>query len=156
VLQSAELRDTIATTVVFAALTTILSVALGTLFAVLLTRTDVPGRRFLHDIVILPFYVSPLVVAFAWAIVYGPAGFATIGVGTILGLPTWQLYTVGGMAVVAAVYFVPYSYLYATGSLALTDPQLEDASRMAGGAPFRTLWSITLPLPDPRLCRARF
>ena len=151
VLQSGELRDTIATTVAFAVATTILSVALGTLFAVLLTRTDVPGRRFLHDIVILPFYVSPLVVAFAWAIVYGPAGFATIGVGTILGLPTWQLYTVGGMAVVAAVYFVPYSYLYATGSLALTDPQLEDASRIAGGGPFRTLWSITLPLLRPAI-----
>jgi len=150
-LQSAELRDTIATTVAFAVATTILSVALGTLFAVLLTRTDVPGRRFLHDIVILPFYVSPLVLAFAWAIVYGPSGFATVGVGTILGLPTWQLYTVGGMAVVAAVYFIPYSYLYATGSLALTDPQLEDASRIAGGGPFRTLWSITLPLLRPAI-----
>ncbi|HEV8471006.1 MAG TPA: iron ABC transporter permease [Candidatus Limnocylindria bacterium] len=151
VLQSTELRDTLATTVAFAVATTMLSVALGVLFAVLLTRTDLPGRRFLHDIVILPFYVSPLVLAFAWAIVYGPSGFATIGVGTILGLPTWQLYTVGGMAVVAAVYFVPYSYLYATGSLALTDPQLEDASRIAGAGPFRTLWSITLPLLRPAI-----
>src|SRR5919198_2581526 len=150
-LQSDELRATVLTTVAFVLLTTVLSIVLGTIFAVLLTRTDVPGRRFLHDIVILPFYVSPLVLAFAWAIVYGPSGFVTIAAGSILGLPTWQLYTVIGMAIVAAVYYVPYTYLYATGSLALTDPQLEDASRIAGAGPFRTLWSITLPLLRPAI-----
>jgi iron(III) transport system permease protein len=150
-LSSAELRATILTTVAFVLITTALSIALGTAFAVLLTRTDVPGRRILHDIVILPFYISPLVLAFAWAIIYGPSGFATVGVRTILGLPTWELYTVVGMAVVAAVYYVPYSYLYATGSLALTDPQLEDAGRIAGAGPFRTLLSITLPLLRPAI-----
>lgn len=151
VLQSAEFRDAVTTTVGFAILTTGLSVLLGTLFAVLLTRTDLPTRSILHDLVIVPFYVSPLVLAFAWAILYGPSGFATIAVGGILGLPTWQLYTVIGISVVAAVYFVPYAYLYAAGSLALTDPQLEDAGRIAGAGPFRTLLSITLPLLRPAI-----
>jgi iron(III) transport system permease protein len=117
---------------------------------VLLARTDVPTRSVLHNVVIVPFYISPLVLAFAWAILYGPSGFATIGVRQ-LGLPTWELYSVGGMAVVAAVYYVPYAYLYAIGSLALTDPQLEDAGRIAGAGPFRTLFSITLPLLRPAL-----
>jgi iron(III) transport system permease protein len=148
VLASAEFWATVGTTVVFVILTTAFSVLLGIVFAILLTRTDLPARGLLHDLVILPFYVSPLVLAFAWAILYGPSGFATIGVRT-LGLPTWQLYTVIGISVVAAVYYVPYSYLYATGSLALTDPQLEDAGRIAGAGPFRTLFSITLPLLRP-------
>jgi iron(III) transport system permease protein len=148
VLRNGEFWTTVTTTVIFVILTTALSVILGIAFAVLLTRTDVPARGLLHDLVILPFYVSPLVLAFAWAILYGPSGFATIGVRT-LGLPTWQLYTVIGISVVSAVYYVPYSYLYATGSLALTDPQLEDAGRIAGAGPFRTLFSITLPLLRP-------
>jgi iron(III) transport system permease protein len=149
VLGNAEFWTTVGTTVIFVVATTALSVILGIAFAIVLTRTDVPARGLLHDLVILPFYVSPLVLAFAWAILYGPSGFATIGVGGILGLPTWQLYTVIGISVVAAVYYVPYSYLYATGSLALTDPQLEDAGRIAGAGPFRTLFSITLPLLRP-------
>jgi iron(III) transport system permease protein len=148
VLRNPEFWTTVTTTVIFVIATTALSVILGITFAVLLTRTDVPARGLLHDLVILPFYVSPLVLAFAWAILYGPSGFATIGVRT-LGLPTWQLYTVIGISVVSAVYYVPYSYLYATGSLALTDPQLEDAGRIAGAGPFRTLFSITLPLLRP-------
>jgi iron(III) transport system permease protein len=148
VLRNGEFWTTVTTTVIFVIATTALSVILGITFAILLTRTDVPARGLLHDLVILPFYVSPLVLAFAWAILYGPSGFATIGVRT-LGLPTWQLYTVIGISVVSAVYYVPYSYLYATGSLALTDPQLEDAGRIAGAGPFRTLFSITLPLLRP-------
>jgi iron(III) transport system permease protein len=148
VLRNPEFWTTVTTTVIFVIATTVLSVVLGIAFAILLTRTDVPARGLLHDLVILPFYVSPLVLAFAWAILYGPSGFATIGVRT-LGLPTWQLYTVIGISVVSAVYYVPYSYLYATGSLALTDPQLEDAGRIAGAGPFRTLFSITLPLLRP-------
>ena len=149
VLRSDEFWATVGTTVAFIVATTLISVVLGIAFAVLLTRTDVPTRGLLQSLVILPFYVSPLVLAFAWAILYGPSGFATIFVGGLLGLPTWQLYTLVGMSMVAAVYYVPYSYLYATGSLALADPQLEDAARIAGAGPLRTLVSITLPLLRP-------
>ena len=154
VFDSAQLRTTMLTTLEFVAVTTLLATVLGVAFAVLLTRTDVPGRRVLHDLVLIPFYVSPLVLAFAWAILYGPAGFATIGVRSVLGSSGWELYTVLGMALVAAVYYVPYSYLYATGSLALTDPQLEDAGRIAGAGPFRTLLSVTLPLLRPAIAAA--
>jgi iron(III) transport system permease protein len=149
-LSSPDLWATVLTTIAFVAAATVLSLVLGVAIAVLLARTDLPTRSVLHDLVIVPFYISPLVLAFAWAILYGPSGFATIGVRQ-LGLPTWELYSVGGMAVVAAVYYVPYAYLYAIGSLALTDPQLEDAGRIAGAGPFRTLFSITLPLLRPAL-----
>src|SRR5204863_4769577 len=40
------------------------------------------------------------------------------------------------------------------GSLALTDPQLEDAGRIAGAGPLRTLVSITLPLLRPAIAAA--
>ena len=150
-LSSPELWSTLGTTVLFGAITTVLSVGLGTLFAVLLTRTDVPGRDLLHNLILIPFYVSPLVLAFAWATIYGPAGFLTIFAKTRLGLPGWELYSVVGIALVAAIYYVPYTYLYSTGSLALTDPQLEDAGRIAGAGPIRTLVSVTLPLLRPAL-----
>ena len=141
----------LAMVVVFAIIATVLSVVIGTFMAVVLTRTDVPGQGWLNNLLLIPFYVSPLVLAFAWTIVYGPAGFITIWVRTSLGLPVWDLYTVGGIALVAAVYYAPYTYLYSTGSLALTDPQLEDAGRIAGAGPLHTLFAITLPLLRPAL-----
>ena len=123
ILSSAEFWSTVGTTLVYGLVTTILAVVIGTFLAVVLTRTDVPAAGWLNGLLLIPFYVSPLVLAFAWAIVYGPSGFITLWVRTSLNLPTWELYTIGGMAVVAAVYYVPYTYLYSTGSLALTDPQ---------------------------------
>jgi iron(III) transport system permease protein len=151
VLGSSEFRATLGTTVVFGLLTTVLAVVIGTALAVLLTRTDLPTRAALNNLVLIPFYVSPLVLAFAWAIIYGPSGFVTLFVRTTFGLPTWELYSVAGIALVAAVYYVPYTYLYSTGSLALTDPQLEDAGRIAGAGPLRTLIQVTLPLLRPAL-----
>jgi iron(III) transport system permease protein len=151
ILASGEFWGTLGTTLLFAAITTVLSVVLGTALAVLLTRTDIPTRDALHNLVLVPFYVSPLVLAFAWATIYGPAGFLTIFFRTRLGVVPWELYSVVGIALVAAIYYVPYTYLYSTGSLALTDPQLEDAGRIAGAGPIRTLISVTLPLLRPAL-----
>ena len=48
----------------------------------MLTRTDVPAARLLNGLLLIPFYVSPLVLAFAWAIVYGPSGFVTLWVAS--------------------------------------------------------------------------
>src|SRR5207248_1340897 len=69
ILSSAEFWSTVATTGVFAVATTVLSVAIGTALAVVLTRTDVPAKGLLSNVALVPFYVSPLVLAFAWAIV---------------------------------------------------------------------------------------
>jgi iron(III) transport system permease protein len=145
-----EFWGAVATTLLFAFGSTVISVVIGTLLAVLLTRTDLPAKPLFNGLVLVPFYVSPLVLAFAWAIIYGPSGFLTIFVRTA-GLPTWTLYSVVGLAVVTGVYYAPYTYLYSVGSLALTDPQLEDAGRIAGAGPLRTLAAITLPLLRPAL-----
>ena len=139
------------TTLLFAGLTTIVSVIVGVTFALLLTRTDIPLRGLFTNLVVIPFYVSPLVLAFAWIIVFGPQGYVSIFARDMLHLPKWNLYSIGGIAAVASVYYVPYTYLYCTASLALSDPQLEDASRISGAGPIRALWSITLPLMRPAI-----
>src|SRR5262249_24175771 len=134
ILTGAEFWTTVGTTVLFAGLTTVLAVVLGVALAVLLTRTDVPLAGLWASVMLVPFSVSPRVPASAWAIVSGPSGFATIG-ARLLGLPTWELYSLVGMAVVAGLYYAPYTYLYTSASLALSDPQLENAGRIAGAGP---------------------
>ena len=150
IFSNAEFWGAVVTTLAFALASTVIAVLIGTVLAVLLTRTDLPLRPLFTGLVLVPFYVSPLVLAFAWAIIYGPSGFLTIYVRTA-GVPTWTLYSVAGLAIVTGVYYAPYTYLYSAGSLALTDPQLEDAGRIAGAGPLRTLIAITLPLLRPAL-----
>jgi iron(III) transport system permease protein len=138
------------TTIIFAVATTIGAVIAGVLLAVFLTRTDLPGRNLLVNFITIPYYVSPLVLAFAWAVIYGPQGFGTI-LARNLGLPTWNLYTVGGITLVAIMYYTPYTFLYTSSSLALSDPQLESAARVGGANPFQTLIRVTIPLVRPAI-----
>jgi iron(III) transport system permease protein len=81
---------------------------------------------------------------------YGPQGFGTILVRT-LKLPIWQLYSFGGIVIVSAMYYIPYTFLYASSSLALADPQLESAARIGGASPFRTILKVTIPLLRPAI-----
>lgn len=129
---------------------TLVGTGVGIVFAVLLTRTDVPGRQLFSALITIPYYVSALILAFAWRVMYGPQGFITVAVRS-LGLPTWNLYSMGGLIVVSALYFMPLTYLYCSSSLRLADPQLENAARISGARPLRTLLTITVPLIRPAM-----
>lgn len=137
-------------TLIFMVGSTLIGTALGILFAVLLTRTDIPGRALFAALVTIPYYVSALVLAFAWRVMYGPQGFITVAVSS-LGLPAWNLYSMGGLILVSALYFMPLTYLYCSSSLALADPQLEAAARISGARPLYTLLRITVPLVRPAM-----
>ncbi len=137
-------------TLAFAFVTTVVAAIIGIILAVLINRTNIPMRGAYVNLVSIPYYVSPLVLAFAYMEMYGPQGFGTILV-RMLGLPTWQLYTFGGIVVVAAMYYIPYTFLYASSSLALSDPQLESAARIGGATPFQTILYITIPLLRPAI-----
>ena len=143
----------IGNTVIFMVGSTIVGTTVGIVLAVLLTRTDMPGRALFSKLITVPYYVSALILAFAWAVMYGPQGFITVAVRSA-GLPTWDLYSMGGLILVSALYFMPLAYLYCAASLALADPQLENAARIGGARPLRILWLITIPLIRPAILYA--
>ncbi len=149
-LTNTELWGVVGTTVIYGVLTTVLAVGLGTALALLLTRTDMPGKGMFSSLVLIPFFISPLVLAYSWDTIFGRQGYMTVLVRT-LGLPTWDLLSLGGIVVVTAMFYAPNAYLQCTASLALTDPTLEDAARIAGANPFRVLWRVTVPLLRPAI-----
>jgi iron(III) transport system permease protein len=150
VLTNPTIWRVIGNTVIFMIGSTLVGTLLGILFAVLLTRTNMPGRTWFAKLITIPYYVSALILAFAWRVMYGPQGFITVAVGQ-LGLPTWNLYSMGGLVLVSALYFMPLTYLYCSSSLLLADPQLENAARISGARPLQVLWAITIPLIRPAI-----
>ena len=150
VLSNPEIWQVIANTAIFMVGSTIVGTLAGIALAVLLTRTDMPGRTLFSGLISIPYYISALILAFAWAVMYGPQGFVTVAVRS-LGLPTWNLYSMGGLIAVAAMYFMPLTYIYCSSSLRLADPQLEAAARIGGARPLRVLRSVTIPLMRPAM-----
>src|SRR5437764_6416446 len=53
-------------TVSFAA--TVMALGIGFLMAWIITRTNVPGRRFFEQVMIVPYYLTPLLGALAWSL----------------------------------------------------------------------------------------
>src|SRR5215475_14117674 len=63
-------------TVIIAVVATIMAILIGFTLAWILTRTSVPGRVLLERLMELPYYMTPLVGALAWAVIAGPkSGF---------------------------------------------------------------------------------
>ena len=63
-------------TVVIAVVATVMAVLIGFTLAWILTRTNVPGREKLERLMELPYYMTPLVGALAWAVLASPkSGF---------------------------------------------------------------------------------
>src|SRR3546814_577280 len=150
-LRSENFREITVNSLVFAFATTVIAQGLGTVFAILIGRTNLPCRALFGEVILWPLYISSLVLGFGWFMVYGPSGFVTLWVQTQFGSAPWTLYSITGMSIVAGVSQMPLAMLYCLGSTALANPILEDAARTCGAGPWRTTRSITLPLLTPAI-----
>lgn len=146
-----DFAEIVTNTAWFAVGTTIIAQGLGILGAILIGRTDVPGRAFFGDLLLWPVFLSHLVMAFGFFSMYGPSGYVTLFVQNLIGFEPWNLYTIGGMAVVAGIAQAPLAYLYCIAAASSADPNLEDAARSVGAGTWTVLRSITLPLMRPAI-----
>jgi iron(III) transport system permease protein len=148
---SPALREAVINSLAFAFLTTVIALVLGAAAAIAVGRTDIPGARVFGELFLWPLYLSQLVMAFGFSIMYGPSGYVTLAAQTVTGDSPWNLYTLSGMAVVAAICEAPVTFLYCLNSTRMADATLEDSARIAGAGSLRTLRSVTLPLMRPAL-----
>jgi iron(III) transport system permease protein len=147
---SPEAARVVGNTLYFSVISASLSLFIGIAAAIVIGRTDMPFAGFVGSVSLWPFYISPIVLAVGWAIVYGPSGYVSM-LARSAGLPAWNLYSLEGMALVSAISHAPVTFLYAIGSVHQQDSSLEDAALMSGAGPFRIISRITLPLMKPAL-----
>ena len=124
-------------TLLLVAGTLLLALPLGTAAAVLLYRTDFPGRHAFRFVAILTLFVPLAVLTTAWQTALGGLGLGT-AVGRVwaegLGPAIW-------IHAQAALLWV---ILIVGQGLLWVEPELEEDALMAAG-PWRVLWSVTLP-----------
>jgi iron(III) transport system permease protein len=136
-------------TVMFAGLTTILTLVIAIPMAIVVIRTDIPGRRLFGAAMQWPFFISSLILGFGWITMYGPAGFVSTWVRQAIGTVPWDLYTIPGMAITEAVALAPIAYVFCANALRNADASLEGAAQTVGAGPFRILRSVVIPMLRP-------
>ena len=132
---------------------TLLACLFGLGLAWIVARTDLPGRNWFDTLNLIPFFLSPFVGAVSWTYLAAPNVGLLNQMLAALGLPpdTLNIYSVGGVIWVLALFYTPYVYLFIISPMRRMDPALEDAARAHGAGFWLTLRHVTAPLMLPAL-----
>ncbi len=140
------LRNALFNSLVIGSFTAIFGVIIGYLAAFTLTRTNIPAKKLLHVVFILPVISPPFINAVAILLLFGFNGLITKG---MLGLTDFNIYGFKGVFISQVFTFAPVGYLMLRGVLESMNPTLEDAAMNVGASRWRTFWRVMLPLSMP-------
>lgn len=139
------------TTAVFSFGMVAIAVPLGGLLAFLITRTDIKGKRLLEILVLVPMFISSIVLAFGYTVSVGPTGFVSLFIRGLIGFVPWNIYSLPGMILIAGLSHVPHVYLYVSSSMRNLPSDLEEAARTTGASIWQVSRDVTLPMVMPSL-----
>jgi thiamine transport system permease protein len=140
-----------------AALSTLLTLAVGLPGAYLFARFEFPGKPLLRALTTLPFVLPTVVVAVAFNALLGPRGWLNLGLMALSGAsaPPIQFLNTLWAILAAHVFYNTAIVLRLVGNAwAHLDRRLVHAARMLGASPWRAWWEVTLPLLRPSILAA--
>jgi iron(III) transport system permease protein len=152
VLQDRDLIQAILNSFWIASGATIGSLLLAVPLALLTARTDLPGRRYVRNAVILTFASPSFIAALGWVLLLGPrSGVINVWLMERFGLDDAPLdiFSPWGIIFVLVMFLYPLVYLALEAALENMDPQLEQAAAALGASPLRVFRTVTLPLTGP-------
>jgi iron(III) transport system permease protein len=134
--------------------TLLLALPAGTAGAVLLYRTDLPGRRLLRFLAVLTLFVPLPLFASGWEAALGSTGWLPVAVWNRLApndpdlAPSGDLWKPWGQGVAAAAWVhavaaVPWVLVLVGQGLCWVERELEEDALTAAG-PWRVLFAVTL------------
>lgn len=146
-LTNPEWTSAVRNSLIIAPIATLISVSLGTLAAIGLSQSHVPGKRAIMAILISPMIV-PLIISatgmyFFYSNPYIPTPFGKIE------LPFTLTGTLTGVVLAHAVLGIPFVIITVTATLVGFDRSLTRAAANMGADPVRTFFKVQMPLILP-------
>ena len=154
ILQQPATYQALKNSLIIAAMSTIGSTIVGTFFAWLVTRTDLPHKKFMKAMSLVPFMLPSFIGAMAWKMLLSPnAGFINQFFMQHLGFtgPIFNIYSYLGISLVEVMYLFPFVFIQVCGALERMDPTLEESARISGAGLFTITRKITIPLVLPSI-----
>ena len=144
-LRSTTNRTTVINTVVLGLVVGTVGTLIGFFLAYVQARVDIPGKRLLHLICLIPIVSPPFAVATASITLFGRNGI----VSTQLLGQQWNIYGLPGLTLVLSLSFFPVAYMNMLGMLRNLDPAMEEAAASLGASPWTVFRTVTLPMLIP-------
>jgi len=126
-------------TLILAFVSTIVSVVVGLLAGVAITRFSFPGKDLVLTVLLSPLIVPQVVVGMAFLVTLSSLGVVT---------------SVISLAILHCVITLPFAARVIVSALAASSRSLEEAAQSLGASPARAFLSVTVPMIRPGLVAA--
>jgi putrescine transport system permease protein len=139
---------TYVSSVMYAAITTVICLFIGYPFAYFMARSPASWRPALLMMVMLPFWTSLLLRVFAWKGLLASNGVINnllLSVG-VIGEPLKMMNTSFSLVIGMVYAYLPFMILPLYANLVKLDLRLLEAAADLGAKPLTTFWKITVPL----------
>ncbi|MGM0784564.1 MAG: ABC transporter permease [Pseudomonadota bacterium] len=125
----------------------LIALVLGSLFAFVITLTDIRGKAWLVFCFMLPMMIPPQVTALSWLQLFGPASplLKSIGMAPPLGSPQ-PLYSAQGIGLLLGIQSAPLVFLALRTTLLSVPRELVEAARISGASQAQVWGQIILPV----------
>jgi iron(III) transport system permease protein len=144
-------------TIIFGLGATFLAVGLGSIFAWLVERTNMPFRNVTYALLFAPVAIPGLVFAISYILLLSPQiGVLNKLLMFIFGFEQapFDIYNLTGLIFVEGIRLTPGSFLMMSAVLKSMDPSLEEAAYTSGTGVLRTARAVTAPLMLPGILAA--
>lgn len=139
-----------------AMLTTAISIIVGALLAYVWAFAAPRVRLFVEVAILVPFWISVLVRAFAWLVLLGregPVNSAVVAIG-LAGEPLLLVRNEFAVVIGMVHYMIPYAVFPILAAMREVDPRLLLAAQSLGAGQGQRFWSVLLPLALPGVTAA--
>ena len=134
---------------------TSLALVIGGTMAWMVVRTDMPGRKIINFLAVVPYIMPSWTIAMAWKVLFnngtagGVPGILMFMTGT--APPNWLAFGAFPIIISSALHYYTFYFLFVSAALTSIDSSLEEAGELAGASRGRILRKITFPLVMPAL-----
>jgi iron(III) transport system permease protein len=135
----------------------LLTLAIGTGTAWLVTMYQFPGRRLFEWLLLLPLAIPTYIISFCYLELFDYSGVLQTSLRSLFGWRNAQDYwfpdirSLGGAIFVMSAVLYPYVYVTARASFLAQSVCVLEVSRTLGRTAPATFWAVALPLARPAL-----
>ena len=135
----------------------LIAVGAGGTMAFLVSRTNMPFKKFISTVFVFPYIMPSWSIAMFWTNFFkntsltASAGKGMLQAMTGLLAPQWLVFGFWPTAFVMGLHYAPFAYILIGGILRNMDANLEEAAVILKATRFKILRRITLPIVAPAI-----
>ena len=134
---------------------TLLALMIGGSLAWLVVRTDMPGRKLVNQLALIPYIMPSWTLAQAWLVFFKNRlvrrNTRSVRVPGGASPPNWLSYGPVPIIICSALHYYTFFFLFVSAALMSIDSNLEEAGDLMGASRWRILRKITFPLVLPAI-----